>query len=405
MPEPVTRIVVVDPSRDSRQWFRTMLQGMDWVALETECEQYEQALYIVRGSGADGVLINLDEDPDKALTLVRQIHDSMPRMAIIAASGSPDLLLRAFRQGAKSLLEQPVQLDELSTTLLNLSSGRSLNRPPGGKVIAFLSTRGGVGCTSLAVNMGAALAVADQGSMTVLVDLDLILGSADTALDLQPQVRLDSLAERLDTMDMLSLRNSLTRSRSGLYVIPRPESPLQSRVVHEGTVQRLLSLLRVMAGCILVDLSKGWLPTDRKALEIADTIVLVVQTELESIRNALSMIAVLSEYSLEDKVKIVMNRVGDEVVPDGISLRKAEEVLGRPADWQIPNDYKTLVQAWNKGSPLAHSAPRSKVFFAIAAMAAALTGNPLVDPSVKAPSPADRLQTVTPRLWQSKPAS
>jgi pilus assembly protein CpaE len=86
--------------------------------------------------------------------------------------------------------------------------------------------------------------------------------------------------------------------------------------------------------------------------------------------------ALSGEEGLAEKVRVVINRVGSDTVEEGISLKKAEEVIGKPIFWQIPNDTKTMIAARVAGAPLVKYGPKSKAQQAIAALASAVSGRP-----------------------------
>jgi pilus assembly protein CpaE len=123
---------------------------------------------------------------------------------------------------------------------------------------------------------------------------------------------------------------------------------------------------------LLLDLSKGFTPTDATALRMADSILLVAQLELSSLRNVVRMLMTLGQDdALASKVRVVLNRVGSEC---DISLKKAEETIGKPIFWQIPNDPRPMIESRNEGVPLIQHAPKSKAQQSIAGMAQALCG-------------------------------
>ena len=179
------------------------------------------------------------------------------------------------------------------------------------KVIAVLGSRGGVGCTGLAVNLGCCLAQ-DPGNRVVLVDLDLALGDADAALDLIPNHTLADVAVNIDRLDMDSLSRSLVKHEAtGLSLLAHPLQVQDVGLIREDHVQRLLERLRAGHTHLVLDLSKGMTPTDLTALRIADEILLVGQVELTSLRNLIRILLALGdEQGLSEKVKVVLNRIG-----------------------------------------------------------------------------------------------
>lgn len=376
MSETPARVILVDPSTSGHETLKTMLRGIDWAFLEAETHQYDGVLDLVAQTELDGVIIALDTDPALSLQLVKQIAWEQPQLGIIVVSDRPDLLVQAHRRGAKLLLDQPVKLEDLSVALKNLSGGISLHHPPRALAIAILGAGGGVGCTSLAVNIGSTLAQ-DRNKQVVLIDLDLVLGDAEVALDLVPDHRLSDVAGPADRLiDLQLLKSSLCRHGTGLYLLARSERLREIGLIPAENVQRILALLRVGFTHLVLDLSKGWSSIDLMAMRLADVIVLVAQPNLSSLRNSVLMLNALEEEGIGDKVRVVLNRVGAEIGGEEISASKAEQVVGRPISFQVPNDSRVLLAAWNEGIPLIQHAPKSKVHQSIAALAADLSKRP-----------------------------
>src|SRR5207253_10479322 len=123
---------------------------------------------------------------------------------------------------------------------------------------------------------------------------------------------------------------------------------------------------------LVLDLSKGLTPTDLMAMRMADIILLVAQLELSSLRNVVRMLLTLgAEEGLSEKVRVIMNRVGSDFMEGEISLKKAEETIGKPIFWQIPNDARAMIGSRNAGLPLIQHAPRCKAQQSIAGLAQA----------------------------------
>ena len=388
----VQRIAIVDPSDATREPLRNLLLGVESVWLEAECSRYEFFIDVARQSTPDIVVVSLDADHAKALQLIQQLtleYAGLPILAV-SARGDGQSILQALRAGAKEFLTAPVVLEELLTALgrlRNARGGTDGQLMPNGTtraesmVISIIGSRGGVGCTSLAVNLGCNLAQ-DPGNSVALVDLDLALGDADVALDLIPDYTLADVALNIDRLDMTFLRRSLCKHESGLSVLPHPVQMEDIALIHEEHLGRVIGLLRASYTHLVFDLSKRFTPTDLTAMRASDAILLVAQLELTSLRNVVRMLHTLGqEEALAEKVKIIVNRVGSE---DGdITLKKAEETIGKPIYWQIPNDYKAMLGARNAGVPLLTYAPKSKAQLSIQQLGHTLTGKGPVEPAKK----------------------
>jgi pilus assembly protein CpaE len=374
------RIAIVDPSDVTREPLRNLLLGMESVWVEAEGARYEFFPDIVQQSKPDVVIVALDSDQTKALQLISRLKNEHPAMPIVAISarGDGQSILQALRAGAKEFLTQPVVLEELLTTLQTINPGASSNgvHKASSLVVAILGSRGGIGCTSLAVNLGCNLAQ-NKNHSVALIDLDLALGDADVALDLIPDHTLADVAMNIERLDMQFLRRALGKHATGLALLPRPLRIEEIGLIHEEHLQRLISLLRASYTHLILDLSKGFSGPDVTALRLADLILVVAQLELTSVRNVVRILHNLGEENgFMDKVKIVLNRVGSDFWEGDISLKKAEETIGRPFFWKVPNDFKAMVGSRAAGIPLIEHAPKSKAQQNIARLANVLSGKP-----------------------------
>jgi pilus assembly protein CpaE len=179
----------------------------------------------------------------------------------------------------------------------------------------------------------------------------------------------------IDRLDMTFLRRSLSKHSTGLSLLPHPVQMEDVSLIHEEHLQRVIGLLRASYTHLVLDLSKRFTPTDLTAMRMADVILLVTQLELSSLRNVVRMLLSLgADEALANKVKIVLNRVGADMSDGAITLRKAEETIGKPIFYQIPNDAKAMMGARNAGVPLLQFAPKTKIQQGFAGLVQALTG-------------------------------
>jgi pilus assembly protein CpaE len=174
-------------------------------------------------------------------------------------------------------------------------------------------------------------------------------------------------------LDFDLLRRSLTELDSGLYLLPRPVTINEARLISDSMFRRVLGLLKASFSHVVIDVSKGYNTLDLVALECCDAALLVTQLDLPCLRNVVRLLKSFEAVpQLSDKVKIVLNRGGPEEGP--IRLKKAQEIMDRAVFWQIPNDYRLMMQACNSGKPLIHVAPRAEISRSIGDMARALCG-------------------------------
>ena len=288
----VLRLAIVDPDDASRETLKNLLLGMDTVWLEAECSRYEYFTDVVDQSSPDVGVVTIDQDIDKAIRLIEQLRDSSEcSVVVISSSNDGSLILQAMRAGAKEFLTQPLSVDELVAAFERISdqrAGAGTSKTRGCLCVSITGASGGVGSTSLAVNLGCALA-ADEANSVALVDLDMSLGDADVFLDTIPDYTLADVAQNVSRMDFALLKKSMTKHSSGLYLLPRPVQLQDAPLVTPEDFRRVLGLLKASFTHVLLDLSKAYSPLDMTALEESNYAMLVTQLDLPCLRNVVRL--------------------------------------------------------------------------------------------------------------------
>ena len=373
----VLRLAIVDPNDSTRDALKNVMLGMDMVWLEAECSRYEFFADVVGQTHPDIGVVAVDQDPDKAIALIEAINRDCPETSVLVVSSSTDgqLILRAMRSGAKEFVTQPIVVQDLVGALERLSvqkSGSKDGKARSSRVIAVAGSTGGVGSTSIAVNLGCALAQ-DEMNSVVLVDLDLALGDADVFLDTIPDYTLLDVAQNISRLDFTLLKRSLTKHSSGLYLLPRPVQLQDVELITSDDMHRVFGLLKASFSHMIIDISKSYTRVDMAALETANDILLVSQLDLPCLRNVVRLMMSFGDVpGLKEKVKVLINRTG---LGDGqISEKKAKETIGGEIFMNLPNDYRTMVEMRNNGVPLIDYAPRAAITQQIEALAEALCG-------------------------------
>jgi pilus assembly protein CpaE len=359
------RVLLVDPNPASTAEVQAALDRLGIVRVGQTCSAYNAAPQRLEGSPVDLVVIVLDSDPEQAVAAIRNVKAGAPRVTVLAASRSRDgeMILRALRAGASEFLTLPLEPEEARIAIARLLPAEAPAADGKGKMITIIGSAGGVGCTTLAVNLSCAIAKAPDASVA-LVDLDLLLGGVDTLLDVMPELTIADLVTDIDRYDEALLKRAMTRHESGVYVLPAPSAMEDvSRVSPDG-LRRLLNVLSQTFQHVIIDASKGYQETDFVALEVSDTVLLVTQLDVCGLRNGARLMQLFRQIDgLAERVRVVVNRVGSDITT--IGLKKAEESLGAPIGWQIPNVSDVVAAARTKGVPLDTEAPKHRVTRAI----------------------------------------
>ncbi len=380
----VVRLALVDPRDATRNSLKSMLLGIDSVWLDAECSRYEFFSDVVQQSQPDIALVTLDSDPVKALALVGRITQDLPACNVLVLSSSAEgsLILQAMRNGAKEFLSIPLKLEDFMAALdriVQIHGGRGGDgQVRQSQVLAVCGVSGGVGCTSLAINLACILARNEHNSVAV-IDLDFALGDTDVWLDIIPDYTIQDVAENITRLDYSLLKRSLTRHECGAFLLPRPVQMDDGLKITPDQLRRVIALLKATFTHLVIDISKSYSALDLAALGAADTALLVTQLDLPCLRNVVRLMQFFDQREgFSGKIKIVVNRLGLEDAQ--ISLNKALETIGREVYWQVPNDYATMVEARNNGVPLIVQSPRAKITRSLEQLAHSIDGSAHIAP-------------------------
>ena len=373
----VLRLAMVDPNDGTREKLKAMLLTIETVWLDADCSRYEFFPDVVAQTKPDVGVLALDADPNKTISLVERLSKENPECVLLVVSGSNDgqLILRAIRAGAREFLTLPLAKEELESALNRVSTqkfGAADSRRGSCEVIAVAGATGGVGCTSVASNLGCILA-GEPGKSVALLDLDLALGDADVFLNVIPDYTLADVVQNVTRLDIQLLKKSLTKHASGLYLLPRPVELHDTNAITAESLRKVIGLLKASFTHLIVDLSKGYSEVDMSVMEAANKVLLVTQLDLPCLRNVVRLMMSFEEIAgLKQKVEIVVNRAGLD--SGQISLKKAKETIGREVYALLPNDYRTMVSVRNNGVPLITQAPKAAITIALREMVAKLAG-------------------------------
>ena len=302
------------------------------------------------GNNFDVILVDLESDPEQALDLVESICTrDLATVFVYSTQADPDLLVRCMRAGARGYLMLPFDKGELTDALVRASALRSVVRPSkktNGRLLVFLSAKGGSGATTLACNYAVSLAQ-ESRQKTLLIDLNLPLGDAAISLGIKAQYSIVSAFQNSSRLDAHFLSGLLVQHRSGLFVLAAP-SELAPTFVSSDVIDKLLEVACQDFDYVVVDAGSR-LDLQRKHLfNESATVYLVTQVGIPELRNSHRLIMQLSAEG-SPKLEIVINRYDPRsLVIDEEHITKA---LTRPAQWKIPNNYAAVRRMQNTATP------------------------------------------------------
>jgi pilus assembly protein CpaE len=321
----------------------------------------------------DVVLVDLDSDPEYALHLVRSICiKGLATVMVYSAQADPEMLLRSMRAGAREFLTLPFNPGAMAEALDLASALRSAVRPlkrADGKLMVFLSAKGGSGVTTLACNFAVSLAQ-ESGEKTLLIDLNLPLGGATINFGIKAKHSIVNAFQNFRRLDSSSLSSLLEKHVSGLSVLAAP-SELAPAHVSEEAIEKLLNVARQEFDYVVVDAGSKLSMQIMRLLDESATVYMVTQVGLAELRNSNRLISRLAATG-SPKLEIVINRY-DPLNPD-IDEEHVTDALTRPAEWKIPNDYAAVRRMQSTATPLMED--DSEISRAIRQMTRAVCGQP-----------------------------
>ncbi|MHC1789953.1 AAA family ATPase [Solidesulfovibrio sp.] len=286
-----------------------------------------------------------------------------------------EVLMRLMRQGVREFFPQPVSHEEVRMALWRFKERRETRLGPRrskqGRIVSIFGAKGGVGTTSLAVNLAAACQTHKPGATVALMDMNLPFGEAQLFLDIAPKYHWGEVLGNISRLDATYLMSVMSRHPSGIYLLAPPSRLDDLQMATPENISRLLELMRQVFDTVVIDLGMYLDEITLKVMDMSDAIVLVSVQNLPCLANVRRFLDNIrhAETGLEEKLKIVVNRHLEE---SDLVVEDMEKALGLPVFWRVPNDYKTTLSAINQGKTLLETAPRAAVTKSVCDLASAL---------------------------------
>jgi pilus assembly protein CpaE len=338
-----------------------------------ELPSLDAALKRLHGEHFDIVIVPVQEAESLQLAaLEREIRSGRSSFVIgTAPSADPQLILRAMRAGIQEFLVFPPEPKDLASAIDRLVR-RSHSEHARGQVIAVYSSKGGLGNTSIAVNLSYGFARNRPESRVAVVDLVVADGDVRVLLNLRPAYDMGDLVRKLDRVDAELLNSLLTPCAGGVWALPGPDSPEADEILDATTLGTIVEHLRANFAVTVLDCEHHLSERTLTALDSADRILLVTQLSVAALRSTQRTLTLCRRLGYPDeKLCVVINRYQSGEV---LSLNDATEVLKTEIFWKLPNDYRTSAAAQTKGVPVGQLSGESKLAWSYAQMAAKLGG-------------------------------
>ncbi|MFN3308879.1 MAG: response regulator [Anaerolineales bacterium] len=384
------RVVIVDDIAETRENIRKLLQFEKNVEVVGAARTGKEGIEVTRQTKPDVVIMDINMPDMDGITATDAIRRISPftQIVILSVQGDPNYMRRAMLAGARDFLTKPPTVDELSAAVrragimaheereklastVQSGGGTAAGGASAfdGKIIVVYSPKGGVGTTTLAVNL--AVALHSSESPVVLVDANLQFGDVAVFLNEQGKNSVLDLAPRVDELDPEVVESVLLlHKQSGIKVLAAPLRPEYAESVTGEQFAKVLQFLRRMFAYVIVDTSVYLSDVVLSSIDVADLIVLLTTQEIPAIKNARMALEVFNVLNVHrKKVLFVLNRFDKRI---GITAEKIGESLRQEVVATIPLDERTTIPAVNRGIPFMledKTKPLAKVYLSLAEIA------------------------------------
>jgi pilus assembly protein CpaE len=322
-------------------------------------EGLERGWSVLEESAPDLLVVACAGYSERALYLIEAASKQRPeRPVVVLFYGVPDgFLNRAFEMGADDLLTMPAPAEQLEFALQKVMARRRGTIASGttNPMICIVGPKGGTGKTLTSTNL--AVALAQKGKRSIVVDLDLQFGDVGIAMGLSPDRTIYDLARVGSSLDPDKAEDFLTQHASGARVLLAPSRPDQAGTVTVEFLRELYAVLRARHDFVIVDTPPGFTPEVIASIDLASDLLVVGMLDALSLKDTKLGLETLSLMGVApERIRLVLNRADTSV---GIKRSEAEAILGRTPDVFVPSD-RQIPRATTDGQPIVVASGRSE---------------------------------------------
>jgi pilus assembly protein CpaE len=394
------RVLIVDDIPETRDHLSKLLGFEPDIAVVGAAASGREAIEMASQLAPDVVLMDINMPDMDGIAATERLSAEVPSAAVVMMSvqGEADYLRRSMLAGAREFLVKPFSSDELTSSIRQVYTrerdkqsriavqpaaaaaatpallAMGADREPGepGRVVAVFGPKGGVGRTTLAVNLAVAAAT-ELGQKTCLVDGSFQFGDVGVLLNLNPKNKsIAELIPELEQGEPESIDTFVINHSAGIRVLLAPPSPEMAELITPVIAKRMIDALRKDHDLIIVDCMSSFNDTTLAILDLADTVLTMLSLEITSIKNIRLFLEVADQLGYStDKIRLVLNRADSSL---GIRVADVEHSIGRRVDHTIVSDGRSVVYALNRGVPFFLSNREAQVSQDVLRLAAAVVG-------------------------------
>ncbi len=397
------RILIVDDIKNTRESIRRILNFNTEIEVVGEANGGSEAIRQTERLNPDLVLMDISMPDMDGIRATELLSYRAPKTSVIIMSfqSETEYMKKAMMAGAKEYIVKPFTGNDIINTILkvykkdtrkreilNIPSEPLEDRSPA-RIISLFSTKGGVGKTTVAVNVAVELANR-QLAKVLLVDLNLQFGDIASFLNLVPKKTIADLAQ-VTTVKYEEIRFNMLTHTSGVEVLAASTRPEYAELITAEHIGQILNEVKPHFDYIICDNVSRFDEISLSGLEVADEIWLVLGMDIPSIKNTKLSLDILQNLNYSHKVKIILNRYDKK---SSISLKDIENSINLKVDYTISNEEQPFITALNKGIPLIEAYPKANASEEIRKIVEKIIEKPLEDTAKKEPAKMKSFQKI-----------
>ena len=356
MPENIVSVRLEIKSQKAREELEEIISSTDGFRLQRSVT-----------AACDLLILEIGDDLKEEFQLIHALQRSGMAAEVFLTSSrlDPDLLIEALRTGAKEFFPQPIKREEVRNALLKFKEReKSLKVKPEekkrGKIINIIGSKGGVGTTTVAVNLATNLAQSETSPMVALIDMNLLFGEIPIFLDIESGFNWGEVARNISRLDSTFLMSILAKHSSGVYILPSPTGLDGANIATPEIIEKLLLEMQDVFDFIVIDGGQSIDDISIKIMEISDSVLLVAILSLPCLTNVKRLLWTFQKlgYPPGENIHVIISRYHKK---SEITLKEAERSINRQIFWLVPNDYLTTMSAINRGKTLSTIAPGTEI--------------------------------------------
>ncbi|MBQ2611522.1 AAA family ATPase [bacterium] len=332
------------------------IEGVSFLASTDDCDKAVNALKELNNAL---FVVDLSEYEEEVLNMANKVSSANPKIKIIGLSLKNDTntYIKAMRSGIEEVLQIPIVKDKFIEAIKTKDDSESKQQK--GKTISIFSNKGGVGKTSMAMNLALELAKCTKENIALL-DLNFQLGDVATFWNLNPTFNISYMLENSNKLSKDFMLSAFEKyDNTSLYILANPPFYKSADRVSVENIEKLVSAMQKVFSYIIIDTSTGFGNKIMKVLEMSDLIFFMTTVSLPALRNCQKCLEMLEETGIgKDKAEIIINRYMET---DDVKIEDVETLLRKKIYWKIPNNYFIMMEAINKGVPISYINSSSNV--------------------------------------------